>query len=73
FLVSTTTLGLGLADNGLLTRDLGIASLAATIPAFLGLFAGLRLRRRIPEDQFRRILLGALLVLGVYMGINALA
>ncbi len=73
FLTSTITLGLGLADNGLLTRDLGIASLAAMIPAFLGLFAGLRLRRRIPEVYFRRILLGALLVLGVYIGINALA
>ncbi len=73
FLVSTTTLGLGLADNGLLTRDLGIASLAAMIPAFLGLFAGQRLRRRIPEAHFHRVLLGALLVLGVYIGINALA
>lgn len=73
FLTSTITLGLGLADNGLLTRDLGIASLAAMIPAFLGLLAGIRMRRRIPEDYFRRILLGALLVLGVYIGINALA
>lgn len=73
FLISTITLGLGLADNGLLTRDLGIASLAAMIPAFLGLLAGIRMRRRIPEDYFRRILLGALLVLGVYIGINALA
>ncbi len=73
FLVSTTTLGLGLADNGLLTRDLGIASLAAMIPAFLGLFAGQRFRRRIPEDHFHRVLLGSLLVLGVYIGINALA
>ena len=73
FLISTITLGLGLADNGLLTRDFGIASLAAMIPAFLGLLAGIRMRRRIPEDYFRRILLGALLVLGVYIGINALA
>ncbi len=73
FLVSTTTLGLGLADNGLLTRDLAIASLAAVIPAFLGLFAGQKLRRRIPEAHFHRVLLGALLVLGVYIGINALA
>lgn len=73
FLTSTITLGLGLADNGLLTRDFGIASLAAMIPAFLGLLAGIRMRRRIPEDYFRRILLGALLVLGVYIGINALA
>lgn len=73
FLTSTLALGLGLAGNGLLSRELGTASLAGMVPAFLGLFAGQRLRRRIPESQFRRVLLGALLVLGIYIGINALA
>jgi hypothetical protein len=73
FMVSTIALGLGLAGNGLLSRDLGIASLAGMVPAFLGMFAGQRLHRRIPETQFRRVLLGALLVLGIYIGVNALA
>ncbi len=73
FLTCTITLALGLANNGMLTRELAIASLAGMIPAFGGLFLGQRLRRAIPEEQFRRVLLGALLVMGVYIGINALA
>ena len=73
FLAATSTLALGLANNGMLTRELGIASLSAMIPAFLGLMGGQRLRRRIPAAHFRRVLLGALLVLGIYIGIKAIA
>jgi uncharacterized membrane protein YfcA len=73
FLTCTITLGLGLANNGMLSRELAIGSFAGMIPAFGGLFLGQRLRRAIPEEQFRRVLLGALLVMGIYIGIKALA
>ena len=62
FTVSTVALGAGLALHGAFAvQQLGL-SLAAVLPALLGMWAGQRLRSRIPPKRFRQ---GFLLFLGV--------
>lgn len=67
FTVSTVALALALADNRLLSAELGGISAAALVPAFLGLWCGRALRGRIPEPRFRQVFLVALLLLGLYI------
>ena len=67
FTVSTIALGVSLQGNDLLTAELGSLSAAAVIPALIGMVLGQRLRRRLPEDQFRRLFFISLLLLGLYI------
>lgn len=64
FTLSTVGLGIALQDNDLLSVDLGMQSLAALIPALLGMVLGQKLRRSLSEATFRRTFFIALLVLG---------
>jgi uncharacterized membrane protein YfcA len=67
FLVSTLALGIALGGNDFLTVELGGLSAIALLPALAGMALGQRIRRRMPEDLFRRVFLAALLLLGLYI------
>ncbi len=63
----TLPLAAGLASHGFLPAETGLTALAGLVPTFLGIVAGQRLRRRMPEASFRRAVQAALLALGVYL------
>lgn len=66
-LVSTTLLAVGLFSAGILTPWLLLASTGAVAPALIGTYAGNHLRGKISAVQFRRIVLIALLLIGLIM------
>lgn len=72
FTVSTIALGVALHGNQMLTADLGTLSMAAVLPAILGMWFGSSIRQRMTEQTFRFIFFSALLVLGIYIVANAL-
>lgn len=72
FTTSTVALGLALQGNGLMSQDLGLASVLAVVPAIGGMMIGTRIRARLSETQFRRIFFHALLLLGLYILYKAL-
>jgi uncharacterized membrane protein YfcA len=67
FLAATVTLGLTLGGNRLLTPELAGLSALAVLPAFGGVRIGELLRTRLSEAHFRRVLLTALLLVGLYI------
>lgn len=67
FAASTLALAVALQGVGLLSQELGLASSVALAPAFVGMVAGRRLRRRIPEQRFRQVFFLSLLLLGAYI------
>ena len=67
FLVSTVSLGLALGAEAFLTVDLGLLSAAAVIPAVGGMILGRKMRRRLSEAMFKKLLFAALLFLGLYI------
>ena len=71
FTVLTIALALGLARAELLTIDLFGLSALAFFPAALGMVLGQRVRRRLPEEIFRKAFFGALLLLGLYAIVRA--
>lgn len=71
FSVSALVLAVAMAGVELLPAELGLASLAGLVPAFLGMRLGLKVRRRISQQTFRRVLFASLLVLGAYMTLRA--
>lgn len=73
FSVSALALGVAMAGEKLVPADLGLASLAGLAPAFLGMWLGLKVRRRISQTQFRRALFASLLLLGGYIFARAVA
>ncbi len=64
FCISTAVLMLAFTRHRLLTAELALFSTLALAPALLGLWLGARIRRRIAEERFRRLLFIALIVLG---------
>ncbi len=60
-------MGLALAYHGLFRVDMGLTSIIAIIPAFVGMYLGSRIRKRLPEDLFRKVFFMALLALGFYL------
>ena len=71
FTVSTLTLAVALKGNNLLSAELGGLSLAALLPAALGMVFGQRIRQRLSEQRFRRVFFIALIVLGAAIIANA--
>jgi len=69
--VSFTTVSVALlaalGDRGLMTADITAVYALAVIPSFIGMMLGTRLRRRIPEGQFRKTFFLALLAMGLYI------
>ena len=72
YTVFSLMLILSLSRHALLTAELGLVSALAIAPALLGMWAGQGLRRRIPEERFRQVLLVALLLLGLYLMLRPL-
>jgi len=71
FSISALALGVAMAGVNLLPTELGLASLAGLVPAFIGMWLGLKVRKRISQQTFRRILFASLLALGGYMVLRA--
>ena len=71
FTVSTLALAAALGGHGLLPAELGLLSAGALVPAFAGMALGQRLRRRIPEQRFRKIFFLSLTLLGLYISVRA--
>jgi hypothetical protein len=67
FTASTVGLWLGLMANRALVFDNLAISVAAVIPATVGMAAGRALRSRLDAKAFRRLFLLSLLLLGMYM------
>ena len=73
FTLSTVALALALGGEGLLSTQMGIVSALGVIPAIFGMTIGQRLRQRLSEARFRRVFFCALLLLGIYIVVRALA
>jgi len=67
FTVSTMALAVALQSNNLLSSDLNIASIAALVPAIIGMIAGQRIRKKLSEERFRKVFFIAILALGAYI------
>ena len=67
FTASTIALALALQGNNLLTTQLNIVSVAALLPAILGMIVGQRIRKRLSEARFRQVFFIVILVLGGYI------
>lgn len=67
FLLSTLALGASLGGFGLVGGQEALASLALVVPALSGVWAGQHLRRRVSEAVFRKLVLAAILMLGLYL------
>jgi uncharacterized membrane protein YfcA len=72
FTLSTLGLAAALGGNGLLSAELGLQSVVATLPALAGMAAGQAVRHRLSEARFRRVFLIGILGLGVYIVAKAL-
>jgi len=72
FLLGSGVIAVAFTVQGIFTRELAIASTAATVPTLAGYWLGEKIRHRIPEEQFRQLMLIALLVLGLYIVISKL-
>lgn len=73
FTLSTLALAVALQGNKLLTAEHGIISAIALGPAILGMVAGQHIRKKLSEQLFRRTFFIALLILGIYIIVNAMA
>jgi len=69
--LASGTMAIGLLSSGLMTLPGLGASVAAIIPAMLGVLIGTRLRNIIPEGQFKKVVLIVLGLLGVGLMIRS--
>ncbi|TYC63418.1 sulfite exporter TauE/SafE family protein [Rhodobacterales bacterium] len=67
FLFSTIALAVSLGSFGLMAEEEALASLALVIPALSGVWVGQRVRRVVSEATFRKLILLAILALGLYL------
>jgi uncharacterized membrane protein YfcA len=70
FLTASFAIALAFQQKGLLDGRLAFSSLIAALPALTGYYLGEKVRKRIPEAQFRQVLLLSLLLLGLYIVIR---
>jgi len=73
FLLGSSMVAVAFAYRGLLTVEIGVASALGSLPTLGGYYFGAKIRSRIPEAQFRKLLLAALFLLGVYIVASNLA
>lgn len=71
FTVSWTALALSLVDNSVIDGSTFGISAGALIPAVAGMLIGQRIRSKIPEAQFKKVFLVAILLLGCYITARA--
>jgi len=67
FTAATIGLAVALGGHDLLPLKTVILSTIALVPAFAGMWFGQKIRKRIPEAQFRRVFFIGLLLLGIYI------
>ena len=67
FTIATVAIMVAAFANGLYSIDLGTLSLAALLPAFLGMAAGARVRARLSEEGFKKALFVALALFGLFL------
>jgi uncharacterized membrane protein YfcA len=67
FALSTLMLTISLARSDLITVSEAVTSTIALLPSFAGIYVGRWTRQQIDEDQFQRIFLIAVLLLGAYL------
>lgn len=72
FTVSSITLAVALAFQGVFTADVAIGSLLALAPALLGMWIGANLRQRLRGDLFKKIFDVSLLGLGSFLMLRAI-
>jgi uncharacterized membrane protein YfcA len=72
FTFSTVGLTWSLQSQDLISGRLAVLSAASLVPAFLGMSVGNRIRKRISEEKFRRVLFVALVVLGLGVAVQSL-
>ena len=65
FVIASLTLYSTFAVVGVLTFDNAIGSLIAAVPVMAGVFIGTRLRSRIPQKTFERVLMVVLILVGL--------
>ncbi len=73
FSVATVTLGIALSRHELLTGNQLSVSALAILPAFLGMYIGQHVRRRLTEDRFRSVVFMALGAMGLYLIFRTIA
>jgi uncharacterized protein len=73
FTVATVALGVSLGGRGFMPTDLGILSVAAVVPAIIGMVFGQKIRDKLPEAKFRKVFFFALLILGSWILVRSLA
>jgi hypothetical protein len=71
FTLSSIIMLAGLNRLGLVSMEVVVVSVAGLVPVFLGIHIGGRVRRRLPEAAFRRIVFALVGVLGVGLVIRA--
>lgn len=67
FALSTFMLAVSLGNNDLISMEHVRLSLFALVPSIIGLYIGRWTRRRINEERFQQVFLGAVLLLGGYI------
>ncbi|QDG78114.1 sulfite exporter TauE/SafE family protein [Labrenzia sp. PHM005] len=67
FLSATIVLALALGGFGILDTADALQSLVLCVPALCGVYVGQHLRGRLSDEGFRRVFLGAILCLGIYL------
>ena len=65
--VATISLGIALSGFQLYQGDHGLISAAGLVPAFAGMFLGQKIRARLSEDVFRKLVFYALVIFGIYL------
>lgn len=71
FLTSSTTLAFALQKNELLTTELIKLSALAFIPAYIGMFLGVRIRNRISDTLFKQFFFIFMFLLGLYIVVRS--
>lgn len=70
FLTASFAIALAFQQKGLLDARLAVSSFVSAIPALTGYYLGAKVRQRISEALFRKVLLLSLLLLGLYIVIR---
>ena len=65
FLLGSLPLCIGFWQQGLLSGDLAVTSASMIVPTLLGFTLGEVIRRHLPAERFRRVVLLVFLVMGL--------
>jgi uncharacterized protein len=71
FTVATITLAFNLTSSGLMNAATALPGAIAMACAFIGMFIGQAVRSKMPAEQFRRVFLVAMILLGLYLAGSA--